>query len=169
KEVSLKEANDFFANTHIQGRYNKSCHSVALALVDDANEIHQVILACQFFGREETKSLEIVRAASKLNTVVVGGFSRIFKRIKEYARQEGYEKIISYSDCRYSTGKIYESNGFSNIRQSKASYDYTDWLTRMSRYKYRAKNGKSELDIVSALGLYKIYNAGTIRWELPLT
>lgn len=63
---------------------------------------------------------ELLRMATSLNTIVVGGASKIFN----YAKTIINTDIISYCDLRYSTGSIYQSIGMEYVSTSKPSYIY---------------------------------------------
>ena len=125
KEIDRKSANQFFSETHIQGGIHNS--NLNLAIMYD-NEI----VACSAFGRTRftnEANLELLRFSSRLNTVVVGGLSKILSYIKE--------PVISYADRRYSLGKSYSACGFKHLRNSKPGYTYIVNGNLESRMKYQ--------------------------------
>jgi len=173
-EISEKKKyNEFLDKNHLMGAYEASntMHEICLSLVDKSNNIVCCVVARKLFAKqnENNKSaLEIVRFGTLINTNVVGGFSRLLKHLKFWAKEQGFDKIVTYSDCRYSWGQIYQTNGFELIKKTAVNYYYTNNINRFPKYKFRAKNGISELEIIESLGLYKIYDAGKFVWELKL-
>jgi hypothetical protein len=154
KNINNKEKNEFLNKNHIQGE-DKS--KIKLGLYHN-NELVSVMT----FGRlrkitgnkhSECK-YELIRYASKLDTNVVGGFSKLLNNFtKTYTPQE----IVSYADRRYSIGRLYEFNGFSFIHNTPPNYWYMKYYkNREHRFKYR----KSELS-----KLLECYNHDISEWE----
>jgi hypothetical protein len=154
KEVNNKEKNKFLNENHIQGE-DKS--RIKLGLYYD-NEL----VSLMTFGKlrkitgnkHEDNKYELIRFATKLNTNVVGGFSKLLNYfIKQYLPIQ----IISYADRRWSVGKLYESNNFSFIHNTPPNYWYMKYYkSREHRFKYR----KSEL-----CKLLENYNPNKSEWE----
>jgi hypothetical protein len=90
------------------------------------------------------------------------------KYIILWAKSNGYEKIITYSDCRYSTGKTYKKYGFVFLRHTGLDYFYTDLIRRYNRFKFRAQDGKPEKQIAIENKVYRIYGCGNYLWEYSL-
>ena len=153
-----------FDENHLQGncRYIKS-----FALINDNGELQQCISLRKPFIRKE-EIIEIARSVSKTNTSVIGGFQRLLKRCIQWAGDNGHKTILTYSDCRYSVGNVYEKAGFNFIDHTVSDYFYTDFINRFNRFKFRAQNGKTEREIANENGVYKIYGAGNYRWELNI-
>ena len=116
---------------------------------------------------------ELTRFCNKINFVVVGAASKLFKFfIKNY----NPNKIVSYSDVRLFDGKMYETLGFNKISQSKPNYWYVINDIRYHRFNFRksilVKEGfdknKTEKQIMFDRGIYRIYDCGNIRWEYTL-
>jgi hypothetical protein len=83
---------------------------------------------------------ELIRYTTKLNTSIVGGFSKLLNYFKITYKPE---KIVSYADRRWSLGKLYDKNGFKFIYNTNPNYWYMKHHNyREHRYKYR----KSELN-----------------------
>jgi hypothetical protein len=65
-------------------------------------------------------SWENIRTCTKLNIIVVGGFSRMLK----YFKTNYTGSIITYVDCRYFNGSGYIENGFTVVEHSMPNYFY---------------------------------------------
>jgi hypothetical protein len=139
KIIDNKIKNRFLISNHIQGE-DKS--KIKLGLYHD-DELVSVITFSKLrkvTGNKNTEgSYELLRFCNKLNTNVIGGFSKLLNYfIKNYFPK----LIISYADRRWSLGKVYEKNNFNFIHNTPPNYWYTKYYKiREHRYKYR----KSEL------------------------
>lgn len=159
----------FFRDNHIQG---EDAASQAYGLVCDDE-----LVACMSFSKSRFNNnykWELVRYANKINTIVVGGFSRLLK----YFRKNNQGSIISYSDRCYASGDIYKNNGFELLKISNPDYMYVDYTysIRFSKRMFRKKNIQKKYDLdmsklteneaMKLLGFKKIWNCGTISWIL---
>lgn len=117
---------------------------------------------------------ELIRFCNKLNTVVVGGASKIFKFFISEFRPNS---IVSYADRSYSNGNLYESLGFDFLNKTEPNYYYIVNGIRVYRFKFRkdvlVKQGydknKSESEIMLERGINKIYNAGNLKYFINFT
>ena len=160
-----KKVIGFVEENHLQG----NCRSKkAFVLKDDLGNIKFCITMRKPFTKNREDTIEVARVCTEKGTIVRGAFSRLIKYIKEWAKNEGYSKILTYSDCRYSQGSVYAVNNFNYISHTGIGYDYTDYIYRYGRFKFRAQPGKSELDVASESGVCKIYNSGNYSWQLIL-
>ena len=162
---SVKEVRDFLDKNHLQG-YCKS--NKKFALKDKSDNIVFCITFRKPFTKNKNDTIEVARVCSEVGVVIRGAFSKIMKYAIQWAKEEGYEKILTYSDCRYSWGKSYKNYGFSFTSHTGFGYDYTDFFFRHGRFQFRANDGKSEKQIAVDNEVCKIYNAGNYRWELNL-
>ena len=136
KKVETNEYKDFLENNHIQG-YAPA--KVKLGLYYKG-ELVQVV---SFSKSRYNKSYdwENIRTCSKLNTTVIGGFSKLLKYF-------GEDNIISYIDLRYFNGNSYLNNGFSEKGISSPNYFYfkDNSLILESRIKYQKHKLKDLLE-----------------------
>jgi len=86
---------------------------------------------------------------------------------REWCIKNGYNKIVTYSDCRFGNGNVYKINGFNFVRYIGDFY-WTNMKERFHWSKYCARNGKSEKQITEEVGVCRIYGAGNYLWEFPL-
>ena len=123
REISSQEARGFLDVSHIQGF---APASVYLGLFYKDN-----LVQVASFGPPRQKAYrgencyELIRLASSLNTVVVGGAQKLFKYfVDTYCPQQ----IISYCDKRFADNDwrntIYPRLGFKYIGDSKPGYYY---------------------------------------------
>lgn len=143
KEVSTQDCSNFLNDNHLQGNLNAP---IRLGLYYN-NELVSVMT----FGRGRSlmnsinDEYEMYRFCNKLNTVVVGGASKLFKYfIKLYNPTH----ITSYCSNDISCGNLYNKLGFEYSNCSN-SYWYINTKT-MKRY-HRFKFRRSELDKIGCL------------------
>ena len=105
---------------------------------------------------------------------MIGGGSKL---LKYFIRNYQVESVISYADRRWSVGNVYTRIGFEEVGKSKPSYWYTaDYRTRLYRYNFRksilvangAPSNLSESAIMKSLGYDRVWDCGTIKYELKV-
>lgn len=167
--VKLTKNSDFkpfFEANHLDGHANSS---YAYALVDSDNKI----ISCMSFRTSYDGRLEIARFATDTGYIVYGNASKILSMIKE--------TIITFSDNRFSSGKVYEKMGFTEItKDSGPNYYYTDFKQRIKRQQCMKNNNETHRGYTEAqqaaaglfseaifgkkIPLYRIEGAGTRKW-----
>jgi len=138
KSINNNIKNKFLNDNHIQGE-DKSKFKYGLYY---NNELVSIIT----FGKlrkvtgniSKDNQYELIRFCNKLNTNVIGGFSKL---LKHFIKQESPQKIISYADRRWSIGNVYEKNGFNFIHNTSPNYWYMKYYKqREHRFKYIKSN-----------------------------
>ncbi len=167
--ISYKEEKQFLNNNHIQG-YVPS--KIKLGLYYDSE-----LVSIMTFGSKR-KSLgqkakegeyELLRFCNKLETRVIGGASRLFKKfINEYDPLQ----IISYQDNSWYTGDLYKNLGFDFLGKSNPNYYWCKGNIRYHRFNFRkdklVREGfdkdKTEDTIMTQRGYYKLWDFGNLKW-----
>lgn len=163
KEVNSKEAKIFLENTHLQG-YIPSTYRIGLYY---DNELVQLL--CFGKNRFKDNEIELLRACTKLNTQVVGGFSKLLKYQK-------YNNFISYVDLSKFNASGYLKNGFKIIGQSGPNYKYIQGenvLNRIAAQKHKLPKllgdnfdeSKTESQNMIDNGWLQIYDCGNLKLE----
>jgi len=116
RNIKNDEYKQFCELNHIQGYCNAK---VKLGLYDKTGELVQIM---SFSKPRFNKNYdwENIRTCTKINTVVVGGFSKLLK----YFKNNYPGSIISYVDLRYFNGNGYINNGFEKIGESPPNFFY---------------------------------------------
>lgn len=111
------------------------------------------------------RELHIIRFCSKLNTQVVGGFSKLLSHVlKETAGR--IDRVVNFVDLRYGTGKYLLQLDFKLVSKS-LGWKWTDGANTYNRRKCRANMDErrlTEKEHASELGWYKIYDAGQAKY-----
>lgn len=164
EEISVKSANEFCLENHLQG----SCvASKAYGLYYDDILVQVITLGRPRYNKKY--DYEIIRIASKLNTVVVGGVSKLLK----YCPKGSY---ISYANRRWSNGNVYRKSGFKQIDISGPCYWIVDGKTLHHRSAFMKHKLKDKLDHFDETkteaencydnGLGRIWDCGNVSYEL---
>jgi len=119
KDVKETHAKEFFNNTHLKGHRGAS---ITIGLYD----INELIMAISLSKRGDCH--EIIRMASKLNSIVRGGVSRL---ISTAISRVG--SIMTYADLMHSDGAGYRHAGMELTSITKPGYFYYKGTTRLSR------------------------------------
>jgi len=133
--VDSHEARDFLDNNHLQGFINGKhigiYHNYKLVSVMSYGKP-------RFNKNYET---EILRFCSQIDTIVVGGLSKLLNYINS-------KSILTYVDRRYGEGKGYEKVGFKKVGESTPNYFYMkEYQNRTSRVSYQKHKLKDKLEI----------------------
>lgn len=146
RSIKQKMAISFLNNNHLMGNI-KAKH---VGLFFD-NELVSI-----FSYKIYKDKLKVERFCSKINTRVVGGFSKLLKSVE---KQTNPNKIEYWVDLRYGTGSYLEKIGFSHSHDT-LGWKWTDFSNTYNRMFCLAKDGRSERELASEKGLFKIYDAG---------
>jgi hypothetical protein len=178
KEVSKIDSKSFLDDNHLQGNC-VDLYRIGLYLNDDLVSImtfgkKRNSLGCKI---KNNNDFELIRFCNKINTNVVGSFSKLLKNfIKTYKPF----KITTFADIRWSGidyhETVYHKNGFKFIKNTPPNYWYlktNNYLHREHRFKYRkdvlVKNGfdknKTEWEIMKQEGYDRIWDCGSMKFE----
>ena len=172
--VTNNEAKDFHNENHIQGWKR---NGISFGLKYEQKLVAVMTFTSQLSKRTvEEGVIELIRFSTALQ--VKGGASRLLKfAIKEVKPKQ----VISYSDKRLFTGKMYEALGFVNVYESKPNYSYWKEGTKERKHKaiFKRENlpailgdkfdpSLSEKENCEANGYYQVYDDGKILWQLTV-
>lgn len=155
-----KIVNKFFDDNHIQGSTN---YNISIGLFNN-----DILVSCMLFNKPK-KEIELVRFCNKINTVVIGSASKLFKH---FVKNNNIEKITSFADRSMFDGNLYEKLGFKFIHRTPPNYWWVVDGIRKHRFTYNKqkliKMGydplKTEVEIMHELGNYRIYGCGQDKW-----
>jgi hypothetical protein len=138
----------------------------------------QIVAGMSFYRntRLSKEGWELNRFCVAQDTSVVGAFSRL---MAWFIQNHCPTEIISLSDSRWSNGGVYKTNGFAQIRFTKADYFYLvrgteGYFMRRHKSNYRLdrlkkmgwyEEGLSESQITAKHGLLRIYDCGKVTWR----
>lgn len=143
QEISLQDYRNFLQINHLQG-YSYANIRFGLYYKD-----HLVMVLGLNTNGVHSSEPELVRLCTKLNTRIVGGFSKLLKHLPNFS------SICSYIDIGTFSGYGYEKLGFKIIKQNGPTYFYTQGSQREPRYRYMRKN------------IEKLYNKKILKYWNP--
>ncbi len=141
-EVDNKTTKQFLLNNHLQG-HTPSSINIGLYYEDE-------LISLMTFGKSRYNKkyqYELIRFCNKINTLVIGGASKIFKY---FIRNYNPQSLISYADLRYSNGALYEKLGFNKLKNSSPNYFYfkiNNASKLMSRVQFQKHKLQDKLEI----------------------
>ena len=161
-ESNIKDT--FLDNNHIQG---KCTSSINLGL-----EYNGEIVSLMTFGRRSINNkneFELIRFCNKINTIVIGSASKLFKY---FISNYDYEQIISFADTSHFNGNLYKNLGFDYIHKTKPNYWWVVDGLRHHRFTYNKKRlvkegadeSKTGVEIMYDRGYYRIFGCGQDKY-----
>lgn len=169
REVSYKDSKLFLEKNHIQG----NCQSSIRYGLYHNDKLVSIMTFSKNRLCTKTKHIEgeyeMTRFCSALNTNIIGGASKL---LNCFIKSKNPVKITSYCDKRFGTGKLYESIGFTKMKDSAPGYFYTKGGRAYGRFSFRKSKlvdggydkNKSESQIMRDLGYNKVWDCGCMKF-----
>lgn len=165
KEISGKEANDFFDKYHIQGK-STALKAWSLFYKDELVSVCSVgNIIRKHVSTDDI--IELKRFCVLPGLTIVGGASKLFKQVILYAHSNNYKFIKSYCDMRYSNifNSMYEKIGFDVLNYTKYTPHYVKGGKRYRDFYLRKTPkeklaGKTEVELSQEQGFFRIWDCG---------
>lgn len=167
RELCNKISNDFYNKYHIQGKPSNTKISFGLYQKEE-------LLAVISLGIHHRKSNNIVlnRLCYKDNLQVIGGASKLLNKCIVWCKKNNINKITTWSDNRWSRGKVYEKMNFILDKELQPDYSYVNLnkkncrLSKQSQKKSNTKCPKdtTEKEWSNKNNLSRIWDCGKKRW-----
>jgi hypothetical protein len=166
RQISTNNAKLFCDNTHLHG-YTSS--SIKLGAYFQDELVGVMTFGKRTISKNSSCSWEIMRFCTKCH--IPGLASKLFKH---FTRNWQVDDVISYSDNRWDTGRLYQTLGFVQKNIPRPGYAYTkDYLHLEHRFKFTkstlVKMGYpqhlTEKEIMRDKGYSQVWDCGQIRWE----
>lgn len=113
--VSTPEARKFMEENHLEG-FVGGKHKYGLYYDDEL--VQCIIISKSRYNKKY--DFELIRLATKKNTVVIGGISKLLSNITDISGS-----VITYANRRYSTGNAYSTNNMEKVSTSGPNVFYT--------------------------------------------
>lgn len=175
KEVDKATSRLFLNENHLQGY--ASTTNLNLGLYYE-NELVQLI-SITYRGWHDN-NVELTRMVTKLNTQVIGGFSKL---VNHFCKNYNCNYLVSYVYNAWFNGKGYLASGFSIVKENPPSYYYVINGKKYHKSNFRKQRLKklyedekikfyddnmSESEICRQNKIYRIYDCGTIKVRYKL-
>ena len=171
KYVNCEDSRLFLNSNHIQG-FVGSKIKLGLYYNDELVSLMTFGSLRKSLGQKSINNVyELLRFCNKKNTSVVGGASKLFKY---FLSKFEVNSVVSYSDNSRGFGNLYKQLGFEFIHNSVPNYYYIIDGVRKHRFNFRKDKlisegddpNKTEVEIMSDRGIYRIFDCGSKKWSL---
>lgn len=162
-ELKAKDCRKFMNDNHLQGFVGATIY-YGLIYSDE-------LVSVMSFQKHKDH-WEISRLCSKLNTTIIGGTERLWKY---FLKNNEADKVITYSNRDYFTGKIYKRLGFKLDKITEPGYWYSNsGLNVISRQKCQKHilvgqgydPNKTAHNIMLERGYYRCHNSGNYKFKI---
>lgn len=163
KKIPWKECEIFLNQYHIQGACSPARLNIGAFF---NNELSGVM--CFSTPKDKNIQWDLVRFSCYQNNPGMAS-----KMLKWFETNYSPKSLVSFSDNRWSNGKLYNTLEFTQSYILGPDYHYTDYKERYRKEKFRKNRlkvlgydiSKTESDIVmNDIGLDKIWDCGKIKW-----
>jgi len=171
KEIDSPITRDFCNEHHLRGGSNLTHVSFGLFAGD--------LVGVLSLGRHPRYSGQLVldRLCFAKDVQVVGGASKLFKHCRNWLEQKGIGSVTSWSDNRWSLGKIYKNLGFNLDKELPPDYSYVNLARpycRLSKQSQRKSCTDCPKDVternwLAQQGLARIWDCGKKRWVYSIS
>lgn len=166
KEAKQQEASNFLKVNNIQDCCYEAKHNIGLYY---QNELVSLMTFCE----EQNGTVVLNDYCTKLNTAVIGGASKL---LKYFIRKEHPHKLYTLVDKRWSNGNLWKKLGFTKTTDNKPNYYYVVddhresklYYNKMSLVEQGFDKDKTEHQIMLDRGIYRIYDCGTMSFEMDI-
>ena len=169
KEVDKKTSNKFYSENHLFGKPNNTKISFGLYYQDK-------LVGCISLGYHHRNFLitTINRVCFSPGIQIIGGASKLLKPCMDFCKKNKCDKLVTWSDNRWSSGNMYEKLGFTLNKELGPDYSYVDTKTKykgvskQSRKKSNSNCPKEKTENEHAIeqGFSRIWDCGKKRWIL---
>ncbi len=167
RRLENSDTAEFLRASHLQGFVSAS---ISYGLFHDG-----ALVEVMSFGRSRFADgfdFELLRLGSALNTVVVGGASRLFNAFK---RDHPKSSVVSYADLDHGTGHVYTQLGFKWVGVTDPAYFWVKGTEVISRYKAQKRRlsrwlptwdpNKTERANLESAGYRRVFTSGNAIYQ----
>jgi transposase/very-short-patch-repair endonuclease len=165
-EINQNDFKSFMDSYHIQGGLPSA--SVKLGLLYD----NSIVAAMSFTKSKDYYTLTRYATSS----IVIGGFTKL---LKFFENLNLTDQIVTFADLAISNGQLYQNSGFTLDCIIPPDYSYYANNRRVHKFNYRKsrfqkdesllyEDGLTEKELAQLNKLYRIYDAGKLRYVKKL-
>ncbi len=173
QQISKLDAKAFVNTYHIQ----PLAGSVEVAFGLFHNSTLVGVVTGSKHHRAGNTSFVLQRLCFITNIQIAGGASKLFTALCGWAREAGYDDVVSWSDNRISEGNVYTKLGFALKTEYTPDYSYVldgFYDRRYSKQSLKKKPAerllnKTEAALRKDQGYFRIFDCGKKAWIYSLT
>lgn len=169
KEINSFEANEFLDLYHLQGA-SRFIVNFGLFFKDEL-----VAVIGGNIHHRNNQEFVLNRLCFKADITVVGGASKLNSALEFWAKENGFTKIKTWSDNRWSAGKVYKAMGYELHKEIDSDYFYFNSKGTYSKQSRQKKTlikmgavGETEWEMAQSLKLDRIWDCGKKTWVKKL-
>lgn len=171
RECSINNLNisKFIEDNHMQGHGARTIKFFNLEY--DGEVVGSMTAAPHHRQNSSENAIVLNRLCFKDGYNVQGGSTKLFKSFVEWAKEQGYNRVISWSDNCWTEGNIYKVLGFELDKEYGPDYFYWDvknhkYVSKQSQQKKKTNcpDGLTEREWCEQRGLYRIWDCGKKLW-----
>jgi predicted GNAT family N-acyltransferase len=170
-QIDRNIGQEFFEEYHIQGQKRKA--KVYFGLFYQEN-----LIGCVSFNshHRQPNQMTLDRLCFKDGFQIPGGASKLIKNGIKWVKEQGYNKIISWSDNRWSQGNVYLKTGFELEETLNPDYSYIKLSNAKARIpkqgmmksKIGCPKEQTEKEFLVERGYSRVWDCGKKRWVMYL-
>ncbi len=172
-EVPPAEARAFMDHEHLQGGSRRAHHAWGLRA---QGKLVAALTVAPHHRQGHGNVLVLDRLCFANGVQVIGGAARLISAATAFAKAAGAEKLVSWSDDRWSDGGVYARNGFTLAAKLSPDYTYVtvakprERISKQSQRKAKTHcpPDKTEVQWAHERGLARLWDCGHRRWEIVL-
>lgn len=171
--INNENAKQFIENNHIQGYGNRTIKF--FNLISDNKIVASMTASKHHRQNIEGNPIVLNRLCFADDTNISGGASKLFRGFVDWAKNEKYDKILSWSDSCWTEGGIYKTLGFEMKKEHGPDYFY--WHVKNGTYlskqscckkKIGCPDNMTERDFCFQNKIFRIWDCGKKTWEYKL-
>jgi hypothetical protein len=171
--LDFETSRSFLEQHHIQGSPTACNYSFGLLY---ANVLVGIMLGGPHHRQGHPEELILSRLCFAPQISIIGGSKRLFRKLTISGRNDGYKKIITWSDNRWTNGEVYKHLGMTPLKSIPPDYAYVviakprKRLSKQSQQKSRTGCPADITEYQWCLqhGLSRIWDCGRIKWGFTL-
>lgn len=172
-QVNNNECQEFIQKYHFQGKGR--AHIKYFNLVYNGEIIASMTAHVHHRQNIVGNPIVLDRFCVKAGYKIIGGSQKLFTKFIEWAKENGYDRIISWSDNCWARGGLYERLGFRLEKEYNEDYFY--WHHDENKYYSKHSQMKSITNCPSDLtesewcnmnGLWRLWDCGKKKWVYKL-
>lgn len=174
KEVSLEDCVCFLNSYHIQG--NDKTAQIRLGVYKETELLGVMTAGIHPWRANTVNEMYLTRMCFKTDVTVRGGATKLLSYLIKVGTKLKYDKIVSWSDNRWSDGNAYSKMGFGldvpkrSDGRSMGLVDGSIWPEKLPILNGKVINRQmlKKLNSDQIKNVRYIYDCGKKRWSLPL-
>jgi hypothetical protein len=171
--VDADTAKEFIEKHHIQGAPPPFKYAFGLA---HEGELLGVMTGGVHHRQGHKDELVLSRLCFAPQVHVTGGSARLFKKLCDQGRSDGYKKITTWSDNRWTEGDVYSRFGMVVVSKIPPDYSYIKAAKPGKRFSKQSQQKRltgcppeiTEREWAHQHGFSRIWDCGHLKWEFTL-